>query len=187
MDSIINYFKNYQISEKDLGPFLSCLIKREYKANDFIIVEGQVEQYLSFVNNGIVRYFVLANNKESTVDFAFPDTFFCAYDSFYNRKQSLFYIQAITDCELYSIHYDKLQELYANCAIARKLGQVATEYLLTKKVKRELSFLTSTAKERYERLQLKQPKLIQHIPQKYLASYIGVVPETLSRIRKRIN
>jgi CRP-like cAMP-binding protein len=64
---------------------------------------------------------------------------------------------------------------------------MATEFLLSKKVKRELDLLMKTPQERYEALFTEQSKLIQLIPQKYIASYIGVVPETLSRIRKRIS
>ena len=94
---------------------------------------------------------------------------------------------ALTDCRLYSISHENLQELYEKCEITKKLGRLATEFLLSKKVKREIHLLTKTPLERYEDLLREQPKYIQHIPLKYLASYIGVVPETLSRIRKRIS
>ncbi|WPO78061.1 hypothetical protein [Flavobacterium sp. KACC 22761] len=93
----------------------------------------------------------------------------------------------MTECQLYSVSYDNLQRLYEKCETAKKLGRIATEYLLDKKVKRELDLLTKTPQQRYENLLLAQPKYIQQIPLKYLASYIGVVPETLSRIRKRIS
>lgn len=187
MESIIQYFEKNGIAENELADFLPCLKRRTFKVNEFILTEGQMEHYLSFVESGIVRYFILANNKETTFDFAFPNSFFCAYDSFYTRKPTAIYLQAITECVLYSISYENLQDLYASCEVARKLGQVATEYLLSKKVRREFDLLTKSPQERYEYLFIKQPKLIQFIPQKYIASYIGVVPETLSRIRKRIS
>ena len=187
MKSLIQYFDKNGIKEQELTSFLHCLKKQTFKANEFILVEGQLENELSFIESGIVRYYILANNKETTFDFAFPNSFFCAYDSFYSRKPTAIYLQAITDCVLYSISYENLQGLYASCETARKLGQVATEYLLSKKVRREFDLLTKSPQERYEYLFVKQPKLIQYIPQKYIASYIGVVPETLSRIRKRIS
>lgn len=175
------------LEKEELTNFLSCLKTRAYTTNEMILVEGQMEDYLSFIDRGIIRYFVASKKKEITVDFAFEGSFYCAYDSFYSRKETVMYIQAITDCQLYSISYDKLQELYANCAIAKKMGQSATEYLLSKKVKRELDLLIKTPQERYEALLKNRVKLIKHIPQMYIASYIGVVPETLSRIRKRIS
>lgn len=187
MQSLITYFTKIGFSENDLSELLNCIKIRKFSANEIILANGQVENYLSFIDKGVVRYYVIANDKEITFDFAFKNSFYCAYDSFYSRKTTEVYIQAITECNLYSISNEKLQLLYEKCEIAKKLGRIATEYLLTKKVKRELSLLTTTPQERYELLLNEQPKYIQQIPLKYLASYIGVVPETLSRIRKRIS
>lgn len=187
MQSLVVYFTKLGFAENDLSEFLSCVKTRKFSANELIISNGQFENYLSFIDTGIVRYYVIANEKEITFDFTFKNSFYCAYDSFYSRKKTDIYIQAITDCQLYSISYDNLQMLYAKCETAKTLGRIATEYLLEKKVKREISLLTKTPQERYENLLNEQPKYILQIPLKYLASYIGVVPETLSRIRKRIS
>lgn len=173
-------------SENDLTPFLDKIKTRQFKANELIIAKGQVENYLSFVDEGMVRYYVVAKDKEITIDFAFKNSFYCAYDSFYNRSKTEIYIEALTNCQLYSIAYQDLQDLYQNCEITKKLGRLATEYLLSKKVKREINLLTKSPQERYEELLKEQPKFILQIPLKFIASYLGVVPETLSRIRKRI-
>lgn len=187
MQTLITYFERLGFSESDLTPFLSCVKIRKFGANEIILLEGQIENYLSFIDIGVVRYYVVANDKEITFDFAFKNSFFCAYDSFYDRTKTKSYIQAITDCHLYSISYDNLQMLYQKCETAKQLGRIATEFLLSKKVKRELDLLTTSPQERYEKLLQEHPKYVQQIPLKYLASYIGVVPETLSRIRKRIS
>lgn len=187
MKSLITYFSKIGFTENELTAFLSCIKTRKFNANELIISNGQLENYLSFVDTGIIRYFAVANDKEITFDFAFKNSFYCAYDSFYTRNKTEIYIQALTDCQLYSISHENLQTLYEKCETAKKLGRIATEYLLDKKVKRELNLLTKSPQERYEKLLIEQPKYIQQIPLKYLASYIGVVPETLSRIRKRIS
>lgn len=187
MQSLITYFTKIGFSEKDLAEFLSCIKTRKFSANEIILSNGQLENYLSFIDIGIVRYYVIANDKEITFDFAFKNSFYCAYDSFYSRRKTDIYIEAITDCQLYSISYEKLQMLYEKCETAKKLGRVATEYLLSKKVKRELYLLTKTPQERYQILLKEEPIYVQQVPLKYLASYIGIVPETLSRIRKRIS
>ena len=80
-----------------------------------------------------------------------------------------------------------MTSLFQTCEYAKDLSRIAVEKLLEKKVKRELSLLTNSPKERYLNLLKEQPKLLQYIPQKYLATYLGIVPETLSRIRKRIS
>ncbi|WP_268848357.1 Crp/Fnr family transcriptional regulator [Flavobacterium aestivum] len=187
MQTLITYFEKLGFLENDLTAFLSCIKTRKFSANEIILFNGQLESYLSFIDTGVLRYYVVANDKEITFDFAFKNSFYCAYDSFYNRTQTSIYIQAITDCQLYSISYESLERLYKECENAKKLGRIATEFLLAKKVKRELDLLTKSPQERYENLLQEHPKYIQQIPLKYLASYIGVVPETLSRIRKRIS
>jgi CRP-like cAMP-binding protein len=187
MEALINYFKKLGFEESNLTEFLNCITIREFDANENILVEGQIENYLSFIGQGIVRYYAISDGKEITFDFAFENSFYCAYDSFYNRKKTAVYIQAITNCQLYSITSEDLLSLYSKCETSRKLGQLATEFLLSKKVKREMDLLLKTPQQRYEALFTEQTKLIKSIPQKYIASYIGVVPETLSRIRKRIS
>lgn len=187
MTSIIAYFAKFGFSENDLSEFLSHVKKRDFAAGDLILANGQSENYLSFIHSGIVRYYVTPNDKEITFDFAFTNSFYCAYDSFYRRTKTETYIEALTNCELYSISYESLQSLYEKCETAKKIGRTATEFLLDRKVKRELDLLTKTPQERYEQLLKDQPRYIEKIPLKYLASYIGVVPETLSRIRKRIS
>lgn len=187
MQSLVTYFGKMGFSENDLKTFLSCIKVRKFSANEMILSNGQLENYLSFIDEGVVRYYVVADDKEITFDFAFKNTFYCAYDSFYCRTKTELYIEALTDCQLYSISYDNLQELYEKCEITKKLGRLATEFLLSRKIKREIHLLTKSPQQRYEDLLYEQPKYIQQIPLKYLASYIGVVPETLSRIRKRIS
>lgn len=187
MKSLIDYFKNLGFEEKDLSKFLSCIKVREYAAGELVLQSEQTENYLSFIDKGIIRYYILGNDKEITFDFAFQNSFYTAYDSFYSRKKTQTHIEALTNCTLYSISYDNLQTLYKDCRTAHKLGEIALEYLLNKKVKRELSLLTQTPLQRYETLLNEHPKYIQQIPLKYLASYLGIVPETLSRIRNRIN
>lgn len=134
--------------ENELEPFLSKLKTHQFKANETIIRKGKVENYLSFIDQGIVRYYVVAKDKEITIDFAFKNSFYCAYDSFYSRTETKIYIEALTDCQLYSIAYHDLQQLYNNCEITKRLGRLATEYLLSKKVKREINLLTRSPQER---------------------------------------
>lgn len=186
MQSLIAYFERMGFSESELTPFLNCIKTRQFKTHELILYKGQVENYLSFVDEGLIRYYVVAKDKEITIDFAFQKSFYCAYDSFYDRSATQIYIEALTDTQLYSISYKDLQNLYSNCEITKKIGRLATEYLLSKKIKREINLLTKSPQERYEELLREQPKYIIQIPLKFIASFLGVVPETLSRIRKRI-
>lgn len=187
MTDIITFFSHIGIDEKELDQFLKFLKLKTFKSGETILQNGQTDHYLSFLKSGIIRYFVNNDGKELTFDFIFPNSFFCHYDTFYSRKPTQFNSEALTDVEMYSIHVDDLTSLFQTCNYAKDLSRIAVEKLLEKKVKRELSLLTQSPKERYLNLLKEQPKLLQNIPQKYLATYLGIVPETLSRIRKRIS
>lgn len=187
MKDIAKYFNRKGIEEKDLQQFIPLLQVKAYKRGEIILQCGQTDNYLSFFKIGIVRFFVECDNKDSTFDFIFPGSFYCHYDSFYRRKSTQFNSEAITDIEVYRIHFNDLTSLFATCEYAKDLSRIAVEKLLEKKVNREILLLTKSPKERYLSLLNEHPKLLQNIPQKYLATYLGVVPETLSRIRKRIS
>ena len=187
MEKIINYFNQIGISEAELQPFLSKLTCKSFPAGSFIVTSGQTDNYMSFLNSGLIRYFVQTEAKESTFDFVLPNSFYCHYDSFHTRHSTRFTSQAILNSEVTRIHSDDLIELYTTCKYAKDLTRIALERLLENKVKREISLLVDTPEQRYLKLIAKKPELIQLIPQKYLATYLGIVPETLSRIRRRIS
>lgn len=157
MIEIITYFSLVGIKEKDLEPFLKLLEVKTYKCGEIILQHGQTDNHLSFLNHGLIRYFVNNDGKESTFDFIFPNSFYCHYDSFYSRKPTQFSSEALTDIEIYTVHFDNLTSLFQTCEFAKDLSRIAVEKLLEKKIKRELSLLTNSPKERYLSLLKEQP------------------------------
>jgi CRP-like cAMP-binding protein len=103
------------------------------------------------------------------------------------QQPSEYQIEAITETVLWSISHADLQEIYAHTSIGNTLGRHASEGLYIKKTKRELSLLNQSAEDRYLNLFTEEPRLLQQIPLKYIASYIGITPQALSRIRARIS
>jgi len=103
------------------------------------------------------------------------------------QQPSSYQLETITDTVLWSVSFNDLQIIYTDTAIGNTIGRLASEDLFIKKSKRELSLLTESAEERYLNLFTEQPHLLQLIPLKYIASYIGITPQALSRIRKRIS
>ncbi len=146
-----------------------------------------IEQSLYFLEEGTVRYYVEGAEKEITFDFAFPGFFFCAFTSFLTGEPVKYSIQALSDCSVYFVNKQALEALYQKDPKAVWMGKWAAEQQFIKKSAREFSLLTQTAEERYQALLQSQPVLLQQIPLKYLASYIGITPQALSRIRKRIS
>lgn len=190
MNLIRQYFERAiqkRIREEEWAFFASKLSRQAFPKKHILLKEGQVENYLSFVETGIVRYYVPKLENDLTFTFVFDRNFVSGYNSFLTREPSTYQIETLTQTTLWRITYKDLQAIYNETEVGNLIGRHASEDLFLKKSKRELSFLNETAEQRYQNLFVEQPHLIQQIPLKYIASYIGVTPQALSRIRKRIS
>ncbi len=176
------------ISDVDWDIFSSKLLKREFKKKTTFLREGAIENYISFVKKGVIRFYIPKEFKENevTFGFCFKNQFVSAYDSFLTQKSSLYELETLDDTTLYSISYADLQEVYQTTQIGNLIGRLTAERLFYIKSKREQSLLSETPEQRYLNLFKERPELINVIPLKYVSSYIGVTPQALSRIRKRI-
>lgn len=189
MNLIRKYFEqaiHQEISNKDWQFFSSKLSRKEFPKNYVVLKAGQIENYLSFIETGIIRYYLPKPDNDLTFAFVFGGNFASAYDSFLTRMPCVYEGQTLTNTILWQLNYFDLQSIYNQTEIGNKIGRIASESLFLKKFKREISLLNESAEERYKNLLMEQPHLIQHIPLKYIASYIGVTPQALSRIRRRI-
>ncbi|CAM1363049.1 CarD family transcriptional regulator [Tenacibaculum soleae] len=180
--------KSLTINDNDWEFFTSKLALIKIKKRTKILKIGEIENHISFINKGVVRFYIPKEDKEKeiTFGFCFNNEFVSAYDSFLTQQPSLYELEALTDIEMWSISHDDLQEVYNKTSIGNTLGRLSSERLYLIKSKREQSLLNETAEERYLKLFDERPKLIKEIPLKYIASYIGVTAQALSRIRKRI-
>ena len=179
--------KQAKLTEAEWIDMRSCLKERTFKKGQFLCRHGQVERYLYIIYEGICRGFY--HNKEGeeiSVAFMFPNDFISAYYSFLTQRPSLMAVQALSNVTIISISktdLDKLCDKYKN---VERLGRLNAERIYRRKEEREISLLTMSATERYKDLLLRSPKLLQEIPLKHIASYLGIQPESLSRIRKQL-
>ncbi len=153
------------------------------KRNDFLIQKGQVETKLYFVLNGTMRIFFPNRDEEICVGFAYTDNLICSYPSFIRDEPSDYFIQVLTKSELVAISKDDLYGLFDKFPMIERTWRRIEEEALVGKIEREVELLTFTPEERYERLIKRSPHIFQLIPKKYIASYLRMSPETLSRIR----
>ncbi|MBE7632739.1 Crp/Fnr family transcriptional regulator [Tenacibaculum finnmarkense] len=180
--------KSLLINDSDWQFFTSRLTLRKVKKRTKLLKVGETENFISFIDKGIVRFFIPKENtsKEITFGFCFSNEFVSAYDSFLTQAPSLYELETLTDVEMWSMSYADLQKVYQQTSIGNALGRISSERLYLIKSKREQSLLNETAEERYLKLFDERPELIKAIPLKYIASYIGVTAQALSRIRRRI-
>lgn len=175
------------LSDHDWTVFASKLTHRVLPKNALLLKRNSIENHLSFVEQGVIRYVLLQEETDLTFAFVFEGEFVTAYDSFLTRMPSAYHLQTLTPTVLWQLHYNDLQDIYRETTIGNTIGRLAAEALFIKKAKRELSLLNNSPTERYLKLFEERPDLLQRIPLKYIAAYIGITPQALSRIRKRIS
>lgn len=177
-----------EVTDHDWDLFSSKLERREFSKRSELLLVGQIENHISFIEEGIIRLFIPKEEeeKEITFGFSFGGEFISAYDSFLTQTPSLYQLEPLTQSILWSISYDDLQEVYAKTKIGNLIGRLSSERLYLIKSARMQSLLNENAEERYVNLIKDRPHLLTEIPLKYIASYIGVTPQALSRIRKKL-
>ena len=176
------------ISQLDWDFFMSKLERRVVPKKSVFLKVNEIENHISFIESGVVRLYIPKENpeKEITFGFSFKDQFISAYDSFLTQTPSAYQLQALTETTILSMSYNDLQDVYKTTQIGNLIGRLTAERLFLIKSKREQYLLNLSAEERYIKLFKERPELLKIIPLKYISSYIGVTPQALSRIRKRV-
>ncbi|HOX82574.1 MAG TPA: Crp/Fnr family transcriptional regulator [Chryseolinea sp.] len=164
----------------------AVLRRRNLKKGEWIIKQGQICEYVSFINYGCFRIYNIVKEEEVTTDFRFEGHYITDYRSFLTQQPSTEYIIALEDAEVIELHYNDMQTLYEKVPSWQKYGRLIAEFLYIKVTERAQSLLFDSPEELYTRLMKERPKVIENMPQRYIASYLGIQPESLSRIRKRM-
>lgn len=150
---------------------------------DYFLRAGEVCHYVGFVTKGLLRYYVLDDGEEHTYDFSPERTFASNYESFLTRTPSVRYIQALEATTLLRIRYEDLQKLYATMTHGHEFGRLVAEQLFVSTLQKLTAFYRDTADERYAQFERLFPGLSARVPQYVIASYVGIKPQSLSRIR----
>ena len=159
----------------------------ELNKNDFIIKAGEKEKYVYFIEEGILRYWLLDyEEREVTFWFSFEGEFANSYSSLQHNEPSSFNIQALCHTTIWKLELSQISYLYEHSLNANKIARIVLEDAFTRKINREICLLKQSPEERYKDLLRREKYLIHDIPLKYIASYLGITPQTLSRIRKQL-
>ena len=154
------------------------------KRNEFLKVKGSTDTNLYFVLEGSLRIFIEDEFEEHTIRFGYQNSFIAALDSFIKETPSDLYIQALKKTRLHVMSKPAYLRFIEEDPDHKELWWQIIESLICQQMEREVDILISSPLERYKRVLERSPQLFQEIPNKYIASYLRMSPETLSRIQK---
>ena len=181
---LFNEFVDLTIEEEQLitASFKPLTLSK----GDYFLKEGKVCKYVGFLTKGLVRYFVYKNDEESTFEFTKEGEFISDYTSFNREVRSVQNIEAIEDCELLVIDREKLQNIFLTTKNGNHIGRLILEHRFDIMVNQLLAVYMQNSEQRYQKFTSEYSDLNQRIPQYLIASFVGVQPPSLSRIRKRL-
>ncbi|ANH82398.1 CarD family transcriptional regulator [Niabella ginsenosidivorans] len=188
MGYIREFYERFIKLEEPEWRFIAAHFQKQvFQKQEHIIDLGETENYLSFIESGLVRFYIPGDEREWTFHFNFHKEFTGAYDSFLTRTPATYRLQALSETMLWRISYEDLQEVYTHTRAGNFLGRFIAERMFLTCARRTIDLVRYNATERYLQLLKEEPRVLQQVPLKYVASYIGITPQALSRIRRQIS
>ncbi|MBC7696493.1 MAG: Crp/Fnr family transcriptional regulator [Burkholderiales bacterium] len=179
--------KRVAIPEGEFEKFLTLWEFRKFNRNEFILQSGEVPKFSIFVLKGCLRQYIMnEKGEESIVYFAEERHFIGDLQSIRNKTISIYNFQAIEECELLTISAENWEQAFIEFSWWTKAHLTGYQKWAASLQQQMVEHHTLTGEVRYLNLLKAKPKLFQRVPQHYIASYLGISPETLSRIRKKI-
>jgi CRP-like cAMP-binding protein len=166
--------------DQQLSPYVRV---REFAKKELITRQGEIENYFNFITRGLARKFYKKGNEEINTQISQEGHIIHSQESFHSRTPSEYYVEAIEPTSLISITYDDLETAYASSSKMEHLGRLVITATMVLKDRWQSQLVMLTPRERFIRFVTRHSELLQRVPQKYLASYLNIKPETFSRFK----
>lgn len=188
MNELLTYINKIStIKEVTFNELKKSFKPLHLKKNDFFVREGEYAKQIGFLKKGVVRAFFLnQEGKEYTKQFFVDSSIIGAYNSLLTKQPNKIAQQALTDCEVLVADYTEMENLYTKFHDLERLGRKIAEFYFLEKEQKEIEMALLDADKRYLIMQQRFPSIENIIPQYYIASYLGISPTQLSRIRKKL-
>jgi len=180
----LKYFDGLELTEV-FNDFQKIMKRKSCAKKEIIHKEGTICHHLFLIEKGVARAFYYKEAKDITAHFALENEVITAIDSFIQRKSSRYTIELLEDSDIIAISHQDLHQLLQEKPHYEKYTRIFLEQVYIELAERIEDLLFHNAKQRYDKLIKKSPNLIQRIDLQYIASYLGITQETLSRIRKQ--
>ncbi len=180
-------FGEVQLPEGEFPDFAGGWKLRQFSKKSLITEAGTVERYFYVVVDGVQAIYIIDRRGEKRMlGFSYRGNFSGVYDSFLRQAPAAYFLEALTDSSLLALPYAGFRELFERYPSFERWGRLFHQEILIGRLQREVELLTLSARERYVRFMRRCPPELLAIPQKYLASYLNMTPETFSRLRASV-
>lgn len=184
LDKIHNYFNRFlHLSKDEFNELMLYFEIRHIDKKQQIVKLGEIDNNFNIIMKGLVRKYTMVGKKDVTLQLSIEGQVIHSEISFNTRTPSDVIVETIEPSIFLSISYDNLQKIYEVNPKTEKLGRLLITYLFIKKDYRDYSQLKKTTRERFMDYMVSHPDMLQRVPQKYIASYLNIKPETFSRLK----
>lgn len=175
------------LTEEEQKAFLDIIEISQVKKKNFALKELEFCDRIFYVHSGALRIFYNFNELEKTSSFCFENSWFTDFQSYLTGKKTLVNLQALEETTIINFKKSDIEKLYLKYHNIERIGRILVEQAFVKFIEESLMVNSESPESRYLKLIEQRPELFQRIPQQYLASFLNIQPESLSRIRKRIS
>ena len=179
--------KLHPLSENELDVFTKAWQELTVKRKTMLTAAGETEKYLYFVTGGVQRAFYLTeDNREATIVFTYPPSFSGVADSFLTQTPSRYFLETITASRFLRIHHEAVQELCNRYTNVQQLFFKATAFALKGALERHIELQCFSNEEKFKTLLQRSPHILNLVPHKYLASYLGMDATNFSKLLAKV-
>lgn len=188
MFDLIYHYTSEMVSltNKEKAIFEDAFTFRQVPKKFTLVKEGEIAREIYFINQGLLRLYYSKEGEEITAFIFREGLFASSYDSFLQQSPGIQSLETLEDCDLLVLSFDRLQELYEKLPKMNILTRKVAEQRFINAQRILSSFILDSPEERYRKFEEQNKDLLQRVPQHIIASFLGITPVSLSRIRKRI-
>ena len=181
----LDYLRKFvPVSDDEYTRYILPITKvRRFAKREIVTKAGEVENFFNFIIKGLVRKYYKKGTSEINTQISVEGHIILSQESFHSRKPSEYFIETIEPSAFVSISFDDLEALYTHSKKMEHLGRLVITHTMIIKDRWQMQMVKMTPRERFLNFVMKNPDLMQRVPQKYLASYLNIKPETFSRFK----
>lgn len=188
MDStrpFLDYIRKFvNVTDDEFAKSLLPVIRvRRFGKREYLIREGEIENHFNFIIKGLIRKYYKKGAVEINTQISTEGHIILSQESFHSRRPSEYFVETIEPSMVISIRHDDLEEVYSKSKKMEHLGRLIITHTMVIKDNWQMQMIKMTPRERFLNFVMKNPELLQRVPQKFLATYLNIKPETFSRFK----